>query len=131
MFTPINLSQEGSLSYPLVAENAYIVGSVTITVKGGQLTVGYQAVQGVNITRDFMTVVGTLDDLKTVNPSLLGNLNLPFNQPISIEGNFGNDRLVVLYLSHSADFKSGLAGITAFVPEQHQLFMQNMVGLVD
>lgn len=131
MFTPINLGQEGTLTYPLVAENAWIIGSVTLTVRGGKLTVTYETLKGVSVTRDFFTVVGTLDNLPTVNPTLLAGQKLPFNQPIDIAANFGTDRLVVLYLNNSVNFKTNLAGVTAFVPEQHQLFMQNLVALVD
>lgn len=130
LFTPLDLSVEGSLSYPLVAENAHIIGAVHVTVAGGQVTVNIQPLAGVAVSRAFHTLVPSLDSLQTLNPGLLGP-GLPNNTPLSIEGTFGADRKVVLYVNYQVDFQNSLAGVTPFVPEQHQLFMQNLLPLVD
>ncbi len=131
MFTPLDLNVEGRLSYPLVAENAFIVGAVNVTVMNGAVTVDYEVVPGVSVSREFFTLVSNLDALQTLNPELLSGIRQPFGQPLDIMSAFGEDRKVVLYLNNTADFNTSAEGIVPFVPEQHKLFMQNLTGLVD
>ncbi len=131
MFTPLDLSQDSVLNYPLVAENASIVGSVRITVQGTQLTVECLPVDGVRLGRQFFTLFTDLDAIQTLHVDLLDSQGYDFGQPIDIPLTFGEDRKVILYVNSTADYEAGLAGITAFVPEQHRLFMQNLLSLLD
>ncbi len=131
MFTPIDLVVEGVLTYPLVAQNAWIVGSVTITIRNGEVTLDYQVLSGVTVQREFFTLAANLDSFQTLNPQLLAGQNMPLRTPINISQTFGEDRKVVLYLNNLVDFNTGLAGITAFDPEANRVFMQNLMGLLD
>lgn len=131
MFTPLDLSADNTLSYPLIAQNAFVVGTVKVTVSGGNLTVSYQLVDGVKATREFLVVVPNLDSLQTLNPGLLANQARAFNQPINIAQNFGEDKKVALYINNAVDFDTKLKGIVAFDPEANRMFMQNLLGLVD
>lgn len=131
MFTPLDLSADSTLSYPLIAQNAFAVGTVKVVVSGGNLTVSYQLVDGVRATRDFLVVVPNLDSLQTLNPSLLANQARAFNQPINIAQSFGEDKKVALYINNAVDFDTKLKGILPFDPEANRMFMQNLLGLVD
>ncbi|MDD4081504.1 MAG: hypothetical protein PHP02_08875 [Eubacteriales bacterium] len=131
MFTPLDLTDQGMLTYPMVANNATIVGSVIITVAGGQLTVTYQPAPGVTTTREFFTLFPSLDAIQTLNVDLLAGQARPFGQPIDIQQAFGEDRKVILYLNNLADYDAAKSGLAAFVPEQHRAFMQNLLPLLD
>lgn len=131
MFTPLDLGVEGVMSYPLVAGNAFIVGSVNVIIQGGQVTVTYQAAPGVSTGREFFTLFPSLDDIQTINVQLLAGQARPFGQPINIQQAFGEDRKVILYLNNTVDFNASQAGVTAFVPDQHRFFMQNLLPLLD
>ncbi len=131
MFTPLDLASEGVMSYPLVAGNAYIVGSVNVVVQGGQVTITYQAAPGVSTGREFFALFPNLDAIQTLSAQLLAGQARPFGQPINIQQAFGEDRKVVLYLNNTVDFNAAKAGVTAFVPDQHRFFMQNLLPLLD
>lgn len=131
MFTPLDLSAEGMMSYPLIAGNAHIVGSVSVAVQGGQVTVTYQAAPGVSTNREFFTLFPSLDSIQSLNVQLLAAQARPFGQPINIQQAFGDDRRIVLYLNNTVSFNASQAGVTAFVPDQHRLFMQNLLPLLD
>ena len=131
MFTPLDLNVPGRLSYPLVAENAWIVGAVHVTVANGEVTVDYETAPDVKIGREFAALLPNLDALQTLKPELLSGVKLAFGQPLNIQNAFQDDRRVILYLNNTADFRTNAKGVTPFVPEQHQLFMQNLTGLVD
>lgn len=131
MFTPLDLSMDSVLSYPLVANNQSIVGSIRVTVRGTQLVVECLPAEGVKLNRQFFTLFTDLDAIQTLNVDLLGNQGYAFGQPIDIPAAFGEDRKVILYVNNTADYKANLPGVTAFVPEQHRLFMQNLMPLLD
>ncbi len=131
MFTPIDVGADTTLTYPLVAENAWIIGSVTIRIAGGNIVVEPQVTAGVTVQQEFMAIVGNLDGLPTVNPDLLAAQRLPLRTSIPIQATFGEDKKVAMYLHLKVDFSTKTAGITPFDPEQNKLFMQNLVSLVD
>ena len=131
MFTPLDLSVDGVLNYPLVAENAHIVGTLRVTVGGGHVKVESLPAEGVKPGRQFFTFFGNLDQVQTVTVSLLEAMAQPFNQEINIQNAFGDDRKVILYLNSTVDFDPQKASISPFVPDQHRIFMQNLVPLLD
>lgn len=131
MFTPLDLSVEGVMSYPLIAGNAHIVGSVSVAVQGGQVTITCQAAPGVSTDREFFTLFPSLDSIQSLNVQLLAAQARPFGQPINIQQAFGDDRKIVLYLNNTVSFNASQAGVTAFVPDQHRFFMQNLLPLLD
>ena len=131
MFTPLDLASEGLMSYPLIAGNAYIAGSVNVMVQGGQVTITYQAAPGVSTGREFFALFPNLDAIQTLSVQLLAGQARPFGQPINIQQAFGEDRKVLLYLNNTVDFDAAKAGVTAFVPDQHRFFMQNLLPLLD
>lgn len=131
MFTPIDLGVEGLQSYPLVADNAWIIGEMRVTIQNGMVTVDYEVANGVRVGREFYTFFPYLDAVQTVNVSLLAGQAFPFRQPISIQDTFGSDAKVIIYLNCTADFSKNLPGITPFNPEAFRPWMRNMLLLLD
>lgn len=131
MLTPVDLGAEGILSYPLVGQNAHIVGSMMISVQAGALRVDLQPLPGVAITRQLVTFFDNLDDIKTLHPDLLMGQGVRTGENISIADKFGQDRKVLLYVNLLADYDTNGQGIAAFMPDQHRFFMQNLMSLLD
>lgn len=131
LLTPVNLSQEGLLSYPLIADNAHIIGNITITIRAGQLRVDYQVVSGVAVSRELLTFFADVDSIPTLNPDLLAGQNHAFSQNLDIQQTFGEDHKVLLYINLLTNYKTNLKGISAFAPEQHRSFMVNLMALLD
>jgi len=105
MFTPFDASQDGRQTFELVASNNYIVGSLTITIRDGKMTVDYTLNSStIDITLEFFTVLNQIQDIKVYEPEKLLNLNMKVRQPIDLQEKFGDDRNLVLYFCSRADY---------------------------
>lgn len=131
MLTPVDLGAEGILSYPLVGQNAHIVGSMMISVQAGALRVDLQPLPGVAVTKQLVTFFDSLDGIKTLHPDLLMGQGVRTGENINIADKFGQDRKVLLYVHLLADYDTNGQGIAAFMPDQHRFFMQNLMSLLD
>ncbi len=106
MFTPFDASKDGRQTFELVATNYYIVGSVTLDIRNGKLTIDYK-INGrtLDVTLEFFTVLSSLDDLKNkFEPEELTRLALKRNQPIDLQETFGDDRNLVLYFCSRCNY---------------------------
>lgn len=136
MFTPFDASKDGVQTYELVASNMYIVGSVTLTIKDGNLTIDYKLADTTKftITLEFFTVLNRIGDLTQYEPEDLIRLGLGMkkNQPINLAENFGDDTSLVLYFcsrcnyTYSAKYESLNYNSTA-----HQRLLNSMLNLMD
>ncbi len=96
MFTPLDLSQEGVQTLPLLAANVSEVGSVTVSVKDGTVTVTYKLhwpVEEVNMA------FALLPDLASVTEVDIASMpRYAFGQPVSIQTDLNGDTRVLLYV---------------------------------
>lgn len=105
MFTPFDASREGRQTYELVATNRFIVGTLTIDIRNGEMTVDYQLIgDTVNITLEFFTVLSQLDDIHVYEPEDLMDLRMTTRRPINLQDTFGDDRNLVLYFCSRASY---------------------------
>ncbi len=108
--TPIDLSQDGSQSFELVAGNMWIIGSVTVTVEGDQVLIERDIIkEGIGRTRMVSEYVTFFNDLNSITPEALEQDGLygrgySFGQPLSIEKDLGGDTNVLLYVRSVATF---------------------------
>ena len=96
MFTPLDLSQDGEQTLPLLAANVNEVGDVTITVKDGAVTVTYK----INWPAEELGMAFTLlPDLNSVTDLDFASMpQYSFGQPISIQNDLNGDTRVLLYV---------------------------------
>ncbi len=130
-FTPIELNFDGEQVYPLIASNAYEVGTLKLTIENGQLLAEYQVLDGVQILDEFLTFFPNLDSVKTVNVQMLEGQEFPFNEPINIAETFGEDARVILYMNNAASFNNTVPGLKHFVVENYRPWMWEIMDLLD
>ncbi len=96
MFTPLDLSQDGEQTLPLLAANVNEVGSVTVAVKDGTVTVSYK----INWPAEELEMAfALLPDLASVTEVNIAAMpRYAFGQPVSIQEDLNGDARVLLYV---------------------------------
>jgi len=61
--TPVDLAVDGVYTYDLIASNKYVVGTVTISVNAGTLSVSYKAQHGVEVKDEALLIYASKADL--------------------------------------------------------------------
>ncbi len=114
MFTPIDLSVEGVQTLDLIAGNIHKVGTVTVEVKDGMLTVDYVLVDPINlyVTEEFMTFLPTLTGMTELD--LESMTNYTFGEPINIAETFGDDTKVLLLIRNRMSYLDGNDAVDFF-----------------
>lgn len=134
MFTPFDASKDGVQTYELVASNQYIVGSLTLTIRDGQLTVDYKLADtsNFNITLEFFTVLHSITDISQYEPEQLLALNMIKGRPIDLAETFGEDTNLVLYFCSRCNY-SYSNRYTPFAENTklHQDLRRTMISLMD
>lgn len=91
--TPVDVSVDGVYVYDLVASNKYVVGTVTITVNAGALTVTYDAKYGVEVTDEDLLIYASKADL-AAGTAVTANVGAAIN----VAETFGADTKVLVSL---------------------------------
>lgn len=113
MFTPLDLSRDGVQTYELVAGNVFVIGDVTIEVKGDNLTVNYHYCSNDILDKDqFFTIFGDYDEITTVEPEQLNRME--YNKTYSIQNDLGGDTSVLLFVCNRASVRDDTLGIVRF-----------------
>ncbi|MDO5145252.1 MAG: hypothetical protein Q4E72_11745 [bacterium] len=94
---PVDLTKEGTSTYPLLADKTWVVGETSITVKDGALTVtqSFDEKHVYNVDTTILTVVNSLADLKDVDAR---TGNAAFGEPISIADTLYGDDAVLVFV---------------------------------
>ena len=114
MFTPVDLSQEGEQTIPLIASNMYYIGHVTLNVAGGNVTATYEVGKGVKVKSEFLTMFPDLASVTEVDPKNLGESAKAFGEPVSIQDELGGDTKVLLYANLVVDYNDDLSSIQRY-----------------
>ena len=133
MFTPFDASQDGVQTYELVATNRYIVGTVTLTIRDGELTVDYKLNSNtIDITLEFFTVLSEMDDIDRYEPEELLSMRMTKLRPINLEETFGSDRNLVLYFCSrcSYTYSNNFQGLN-YNSDAHQKLLTKMLEMMD
>ena len=102
MFTPIDLSVDGEQQIDLIAANVNKVGSVTVKVANGAVTVDYKVAYPA-VEKDMAFTI--LPDLAGVTDVDIGKQKTyAFGQEISIADDLGGDTRVLLFVSGHVDY---------------------------
>jgi hypothetical protein len=116
MVTPVDLSQEGEQTFPLVASNIYRVGTATVAVKEEQLTVTYKTLKGVTVHSEYLAIYPDLEAAIAQNAADLGGVSLKPGEPISIADTLGGDTSVLLLMCNRVTYDTDVDGLSVFRP---------------
>ena len=123
--TPIDLSVEGTQTFDLIASNKYVVGTMTVTVANGALTVTYRLNSTqIQVSSEALKIYDNLNALRADNAKAYA-----LGAPIDIASTFGEDHLVILSLVLTATYDAAGSGMYGFTPNNAALAA--MSGLLD
>lgn len=111
--TPIDLSVEGTFTYPLIASNQYVIGTVTVTIANGTATVNYDtAAAQIKVTSEALLIYADKAALAAGTAQ-----EYAFGAPIQI----GEDTKVILSVLLTVDYDAVGAGVTGFAADEAQI----------
>lgn len=114
--TPVDLSQEGVFTYPLVASNQYTVGTATLVNGEDGQQVNYKLSSSkINVHSESLVVYPNLEALKTGEHAV----SFDFNKPIDLKSCFGDDARVIVAITLKADYDADGAGVRRFSADQN------------
>ena len=106
-FTPVDLSVDGVQTFDLIASDAYIIGSVTVTVADGTVTIDCSYVsEDVKVYSEFCTFLPSLGEITTLDQAQLPSYD--FGETISIADAFNGDTKVLLFICNVVDYHSDM-----------------------
>ena len=124
--TPLDLSEDGVYTYPLVASNRYTIGTATVEVDHGIQTVSYHLnSSSILVHSESLVIYPNAEALRTGENAA----SFAFDDPIDIAEYFGSDERVIMAISLKADFNAVGLGVQSFVPDQEQI--ETMIDLLD
>lgn len=139
MFTPIDLSKDGTQTFELIAGNMYVLGQAAVTVSGDSVTVTYATVKGKNghvyMKSEYLNFFPDLQSVTTVVPEEIGP-GFAFGKPISIEKDLKGDTNVLMFIRNVATFRNYVTNDTILrryyknYPSRKEL-RDEMLGLMD
>ena len=114
MFTPIDLSVDGEQTFDLIAGNIHKIGTVTVLVQDGTVTVTYQLTNrwDIEVYDEFMTILPSLADVTELDFETMAGYN--YGEAISIEEQLGGDTKVLLVLRNLVTYTEGIYGVEYF-----------------
>ena len=113
--TPVDLSEEGVFTFPLVASNQYTVGTATLINGQESQEVKYKlSSPKVNVHSESLVVYPDLEALKTGTHAV----SFDFNEPIDLKSIFGKDARVIVAITLKADYDAESNGVSRFWPDQ-------------
>ena len=114
-FAPIDLSEDGTQTFELVASNLFVIGKAIVTVSGDDVTVEWllnkQGTEDANFESEseFLTFFHSIDDVTAVEPSQYEGPTYEFGQTISIANDLDGDTNVLLYIRNTATYCTNLS----------------------
>ena len=109
MFTPIDLSRDGTQTFELIGGNVYVLGHVFVTVNGDSVTVTYETVKGkyghIYMKSEYLNFFKDLASVTTVVPEEIGE-GFKFGQTISIQNDLDGDTNVLMFVRNVATFRN-------------------------
>ena len=121
MFTAVDLSEEGEFHYDLVAGNIHVIGTLTVIVADGTVTVDYDLISNeISVKSEFMTIFASLADVDSIDPEDL--TGYAFGQPISIADDLGGDTQVLIYVNNECHYPDNIYGLQNF--DRHNAYQQ-------
>lgn len=135
MFTPFDASVEGRQTYELVVDDTYIVGTATIIVANGTVSLEYELyTSSVQVDLEFFSFLPDMHVLNQYEPEeLLPICGMEPGVPYSIADRFGGDTNLVLYFCSRVTYSYDAAGMSPlnYMSTYHQALLNNMLSIMD
>ena len=114
MFTPVDLSVDGVQTFDLIAGNVHKIGTVTLVVKEGTVTVTYELTNefAVDVYEEFFTFLPSLASVTELDFEAM--TNYAYGEAISIEEQLGGDTKVLLLTRNLVVYMPGFYGMEIF-----------------
>jgi len=120
MFTPVDLSQEGTQRFELIGGGMYVIGEVIVTVEGGRVTVEYDYASGdIEGGREYFVF---FPDFESITRKDMDNFQKRFTygKSYSIEEKLGGDTDVILFVCNTATFEKTSRGVYRYYENQEE-----------
>jgi len=132
MFTPVDLSEEGTQRFELIGGGMYVIGEVTVTVKDGRVTVDYEYFsKDIEDGREYFTF---FPDFDSITRKDMDNFQKRFTygKPYSIEDKLGGDTDVILFVCNTATFEKTSRGVYRYYEnnEERVLLREQMLEMI-
>ena len=124
--TPLDLSEDGMYTYPLIASNMYTVGTATVMIDRGVQTVTYRLNSPqITVHSESLVFYPNLDALRTGENAV----SVSFGNPVALVDYFGEDQRVIMAITLRADYDARGAGIQSF--HEDKALMETLIELMD
>lgn len=111
MFTPIDLSEEGTQRFELIGGGMYVIGEVTVTVENGRVTVDYEYVsRDIEGGREYFVFFPDFDSITRKDMDSFQK-RFAYGKSYSIEDKLGGDTDVILFVCNTATFEKTSRGV--------------------
>ena len=111
MFTPVDLSEDGTQTFELIGGSMYVIGTVTVTVKDGSVTVDYEYFsRDIEAGREYFTFFNDFDSITREDINRLPK-HYMYGKSYSIEEKLGGDTDVILFVCNTATFEKTSGGV--------------------
>ena len=135
MFTPFDASVEGRQTYELVVDDTYIVGTATIIVENGTVSLEYELyTDSLQVDLEFFTFLPDMHVLNQYEPEDLKPIcGMETGVPYSIADRFGGDTNLVLYFCSRVTYSYDPNGMSPlnYMSTYHQALLSNMLLIMD
>ena len=133
MFTPVDLSVEGEQTFDLIAGNMHHIGTVTVNVAEGNVTVTYKLFNegATDVVEEFMTILPAIADVTALDFDAM--TNFAYGEPISIQDVLGGDTKVLLFICNKVIYQEETFGIKAFDHDSkaYKAYVEELKTLMD
>ena len=126
MLLPVDTSVLGVKTYPLIADNQYIIGEIQINIEQDQLTVSSQYTD--DRTVPLKTILHFYNNLEELTPKRIvyRYKGYQLDQPVKLE-RFGEDETLLMYLRIEGIFDERRTANTAFHLSDYTEELQDMM----
>jgi hypothetical protein len=115
MYTPVDLTQDGVQTFPLIASNVHIIGTVSVTVDDGKATVAYKLdTKKIKVKDEFLTFFPDLESVKAVEPEELKEQGFLFGELIQVAEQLHGADSVLLFLRLVIDYDIYADGVKRY-----------------
>jgi len=128
MFSVLDLSKDGVQTLDLIAGDVHKIGTVTLTVADGCVTVDYKITASpVTVKSEFFTFFPNLAAIETVDTSKLNGFK--FGEKIAL----GEDKNVIFYLRMDVGYNSNVKNAPKFYEngKDYTALVKDMLALMD
>lgn len=110
--TPIDLTKEGTFTYNLIASNKFVVGTMTVVIANGEITVSIAPINAVEIKDEFFAIYKDLATISAGIPSELSGMEL--GKAYSIADTFGDATSAIIVLNCKVNYDALANGVVDY-----------------